>query len=167
MPDLKYRYWIALGSNLGDRLVTLKSAALEVVKRAHAGDVRKSPIFETAPVGSDTPQQDYYNAVMTFESEKNPLELLRLLLEVERLFGRERSVPNAPRTLDLDILMCDHKIICLPDLYLPHPRMQGRAFVLGPLSKLDPDLLLGPGKTTLQAYRALPAQVVKELTLEW
>jgi 2-amino-4-hydroxy-6-hydroxymethyldihydropteridine diphosphokinase len=128
--------FIALGSNLGDRAATLRTALVEL---AGAGDVqvlRSSSFHETAPVGGPPGQGPYLNAVAELASALAPEALLARLLEIEQRHGRVRSTPNAPRTLDLDLLLYRRQVVCTPALTVPHPRMWSRAFVLAPLEEL-------------------------------
>jgi 2-amino-4-hydroxy-6-hydroxymethyldihydropteridine diphosphokinase len=98
-----------------------------------------SSIYETDPVGyADQPR--FWNLVVRVTTRLSPEELLQQLLEVERRMGRERSFRNAPRVIDLDILLFDDVVLEAPGLSLPHPRMNERAFVLYPLVELAPDL---------------------------
>jgi 2-amino-4-hydroxy-6-hydroxymethyldihydropteridine diphosphokinase len=160
-------YWVALGSNLGNRLEHLSQAVREISVQANAADLRKSPVFETLPVGSDRPQENYLNAVICFSSAVAPLALLKMLNEIEAAHGRTRSEPNAPRTLDLDILLCDQKIIKTPELYTPHPRMAERAFVLAPMAALEPDqTIAGTGKVR-DLLELQPQNGIKLFTESW
>jgi 2-amino-4-hydroxy-6-hydroxymethyldihydropteridine diphosphokinase len=136
--------YIALGSNLGDRERHL-CAALEAL-RALRGvrEVVASRVYETDPVGPGK-QRPYLNAVARVATELSPRDLLDRLLAIERSEGRERGpVRNAPRTLDLDLLLYGEREIDEPGLVVPHPRMAQRAFVLEPLCDLAPDLVI-PG----------------------
>ncbi|HSO08275.1 MAG TPA: 2-amino-4-hydroxy-6-hydroxymethyldihydropteridine diphosphokinase, partial [Pelomicrobium sp.] len=111
-----------------------------------ADDIRvtaRSALYRTAPVGY-LDQPDFINAVIAVETALPPRALLDALLAIERAHGRQREFPNAPRTLDLDILMYDHVTLHEPGLTLPHPRMHERAFVLKPLAEIAPELVL-PG----------------------
>jgi 2-amino-4-hydroxy-6-hydroxymethyldihydropteridine diphosphokinase len=145
--------YVALGANLGDRLANIQ-AALDALGRI--GVVReRSSIYETAPVGV-TAQPPYLNAVAALETELAPRVLLANLLRIEHERGRVRSFPNAPRTLDLDLLLYDDLVLDEERLTLPHPRMHERAFVLVPLRELAPDLVVpGAGRTVSQLMRAI------------
>ncbi len=98
-----------------------------------------SHIWKSAPVPFDAAQPWYYNAVVSVRTSLSPQALLALLLEIERDFGRVRSVKNAARTLDLDLIAYHDEILTGPDLVLPHPRMSERAFVLRPLAEIAPE----------------------------
>ena len=127
---------IALGANLGDRMVTLRSARDDLQKLGVR--LTLSSIYETDPVGySDQPA--YLNAVARLDTQLSPEELLAAILRIETAHSRVRTFRNAPRTLDLDLLLYDEVALATPELTVPHPRMQDRAFVLVPLAEVAPD----------------------------
>ena len=99
----------------------------------------RSSLYRTAPIGAGGP--DYINAVAAIATALTAPELLRLLQHLEQVAGRERPYRNAPRTLDLDILLYGSACIDSPSLTVPHPRMAERAFVLMPLAEIGPDLV--------------------------
>ena len=139
--------YVALGANLGDRLATLRAA---VERLREAGTVEAvSPVYETDPVGY-ADQPPFLNAVARLRTEAEPAALLARLLSIEADLGRVRSFPNAPRTLDLDLLMHGAARIEDERLILPHPRLHERAFVLAPLAELAPTLEI-PGHGTVAA----------------
>jgi len=132
---------IGLGANLPSRvgppLATL-AAALEALEGAGVRIVARSRWYRTAPVpASDQPW--FINGVVGVETALVPADLLALLQRIERDFGRHRGVPNAARTLDLDLLDYDGRVETGPNLVLPHPRLHERAFVLLPLAEVAPD----------------------------
>ena len=129
--------YIALGANLGDPLATLQAAltALAGIPAATLGAA--SSMYRTAPVGLRN-QPDFVNAVAKLHTTLSPQQLLEALFDIEAQFGRSRSVPNAPRTLDLDLLLHGETTSQDRNLTLPHPRMHLRAFVLVPLLEIDP-----------------------------
>ena len=130
---------VAFWSNLGDRRKHVLEAAEEVA--AFLSGFRLSPIIETAPVGPGTEGQPaYLNAVGVGESELPPAALLARLQAIERGAGRTRPYPNAPRALDLDLILSGNEIVRTADLQLPHPRFRARRFVLEPLAALAPEL---------------------------
>lgn len=130
--------YIGLGANLGERLPALRHARLRI---GDLGAVRAtSPVYETAPVGF-LDQPPFLNAALSLATDLGPDELMSNLLQIERDLGRVRTFPNAPRALDLDLLVYDDAVLDLPDLVVPHPRMHERAFVLVPLNDIAPDLL--------------------------
>jgi 2-amino-4-hydroxy-6-hydroxymethyldihydropteridine diphosphokinase len=118
----------------------LAAAALRLERLGRVA--RRSSLYSTEPVGFSA-QPRFVNAVVSLETELEPQELLRGLMEIEREFGRDRteSFPNGPRTLDLDILLVDDLRISEPDLEIPHPRMAERAFVLVPLGEIVPQMM--------------------------
>lgn len=129
--------YIALGSNIDDRLAWLREA-----RHRLAGELtglRASSIYETDPVGYEQ-QPRYLNAVVAGTTDLAPLNLLSILQRIEADLGRERLFPNAPRTIDLDLLLCDDLTLETPELILPHPRLHERFFVLVPLAELAPSL---------------------------
>jgi 2-amino-4-hydroxy-6-hydroxymethyldihydropteridine diphosphokinase len=131
------RAYLGIGANLGDRLAHLQ---LAVDTLAAADGVRidaVSPVYETAPVGGPE-QPDYLNAVVAVDTSLSPRALLELAHDVEAAAGRVRTVRWGPRTLDVDVLLVGDERVDEPDLVVPHPRMQERAFVLVPLADLDP-----------------------------
>ena len=135
--------YIALGANLGQAEATLQSAiaALRQLPRSTVKAV--SSMYRTAPVGLAN-QPDFINAALVLETELTATEVLAALFAIEQQFGRQRSVPNAARTLDLDLLLHGADQSSDPALTLPHPRMHERAFVLAPLHEIAPDLVI-PG----------------------
>ncbi len=148
--------YLALGSNLGDRLETLRRAARLLDARPGIDVARSSRVYETEPVGP--PQPAYLNAVLEVRTELEPRALLDACLVVERELGRVRAERWGPRTLDVDVLTYDDLEVDEPDLVVPHPRMHERGFVLVPLRELDPDPRL-PGGRTLAEIRLAPGAV--------
>jgi 2-amino-4-hydroxy-6-hydroxymethyldihydropteridine diphosphokinase len=138
MPTTAY---IGLGSNLGDRQEYL-DRALQALQE-HPGIVvtQVSSTHETAPVGGPPGQGPYLNAAAELQTDLGPAELLDVLLEVERQLGRVRSERFGPRTIDLDLLLYGDLLHEDPRLTVPHPRMAERAFVLGPLCEIAPDVV--------------------------
>jgi 2-amino-4-hydroxy-6-hydroxymethyldihydropteridine diphosphokinase len=136
--------YIGLGANLGDREANLR-AALE--RLASLGVLRVSSFRETDPVGV-TDQPRFVNAVAELETDLAAGALLERLLEIERELGRDRSREErwGPRTIDLDLLLYGDEEIEEPGLTVPHPRLAERRFVLEPLHKLAPDLVLPDGR---------------------
>lgn len=130
---------VAFGSNVGDRERYIRAAATQVA--SFLSDFRLSPLIETAPVGAGTERDPpYLNAVGVGESALPPLELLRRLQAIEAAAGRTRPYLNAPRTLDLDLILSGGEILRSGELQVPHPRFRERRFVLEPLAGLVPDL---------------------------
>jgi len=148
------RAYVGLGSNLGDRERTIREA-LEALGAEPAVEVAAvSTLVETDPVGH-VEQPRFLNGVAALETELPPRALLELLLAVERRFGRRREgvPPGGPRTLDLDLLLYEGVEISEPGLRIPHPRLQERAFVLGPLAEVAPGLEV-PGRGPVEALLA-------------
>jgi 2-amino-4-hydroxy-6-hydroxymethyldihydropteridine diphosphokinase len=139
--------WIGLGANLGARHQTIERAldALRLLPRTRL--VGRSRLFRSAPHDADGP--GYVNAVARLDTALEPADLLAALQRIEARFGRDRSHRNAPRTLDLDLLLYADLTLREPGLQLPHPRMHERAFVLKPLADLDPDLAI-PGRGSVR-----------------
>lgn len=128
---------IALGSNLGDRHRCLRDAADAV--RAFVPDLRLSTFHDTAAVGGRGDEPRFLNAAAIGGTPLGPQAVLEHLLDIEQRFGRERPYPNAPRTLDLDLILYGREIIDTPRLTVPHPRFRERRFVLAPLAELAAD----------------------------
>lgn len=147
--------YVALGANLGKPLATLQAAlaALGGIPETTLGPA--SSLYRTAPVGLRN-QPDFVNAVAQLHTALLPQQLLDALFDIEALFGRSRSVPNAPRTLDLDLLLYGETTLTEQTLTLPHPRMHLRAFVLVPLLEIDPECVIpgrGPATRFLEGCR--------------
>jgi len=130
---------IGLGSNLGDRRANLNGAITALGEVPGVTFRRVSSSHETEPVGGPPGQGKYLNAVALIETGLDPLALLHVLEKIEARFGRERKVRWGARTLDLDLLVFDDRIIEMPELELPHPRMRTRRFVLEPLVEVAPE----------------------------
>jgi 2-amino-4-hydroxy-6-hydroxymethyldihydropteridine diphosphokinase len=146
--------YIALGSNLGDRVHTLAAATLRLGGLGRVA--ARSSLYETEPVGYHG-QPAFLNAVAAIETELEPLELLKALLAIEREFGRDRShgVVNGPRTLDLDLLLMGDSVVAGEELMLPHPAFTQRRFVLAPLAEVAPDLRHPQTGQTIEELLAL------------
>ena len=128
--------YIALGSNLGDKENNMKEALQRLVQKG-VTVCKVSDFLETSPYGV-TDQPDFLNAVAEIETDRSPLELLHILLQVEQEMGRRRIRHWGERNIDLDLLLYDSQIIDLPDLKVPHPDMQNRDFVLCLLAQIAP-----------------------------
>jgi 2-amino-4-hydroxy-6-hydroxymethyldihydropteridine diphosphokinase len=151
------RVFVGLGANLGDARATLAQAVDELHALARASSLRLSSAWRSAPVDAGGP--DFRNAVAAFETALAPLPLLDALQAIEARFGRERPYRNAPRTLDLDLLLYGVRgddgglVLADPRLVLPHPRAHLRAFVLEPLAQLWPGGTI-PGRGSVAALLA-------------
>ena len=148
------RAYVGLGSNLGDREETLRAAVVALGEHPSVEVVGFSILIDTEPVGY-TDQPRFLNGVAAVETELSARELLELLLEVERRFGRSREdvPPQGPRTLDLDLLVYGTAEIEEPGLRVPHPRLHERGFVLEPLAEVAPGLEV-PGRGRVEALLA-------------
>lgn len=133
------RAYIGLGANLGaDLAQTLADAARCLAALPGTQLVALSSAWRSAPVEAHGP--DFLNAVAALDTELAPLDLLDAVQAIELAHGRERPYRNAPRTLDLDVLLYDARVLDTPRLTLPHPRLHERAFVLRPLLEIAPEL---------------------------
>ena len=161
--------WIALGSNQGPsrRLMAEAVAALEELPNSSVEAV--SSLYRTPPWG-DTKQADFLNAVVRLRTGLAPVELLRVLLDIEDRLGRDRSGGRrwGPRRMDLDLLLHGDARLCTETLTLPHPRMHERAFVLVPLAELDANLEI-PGHGTVAACLSTAGRegIVEEAPAGW
>jgi 2-amino-4-hydroxy-6-hydroxymethyldihydropteridine diphosphokinase len=139
--------YLGLGANLGDRLATLEAAVVEL---GRLGQVRRSSWYETDPVEMEGAPA-FLNGVVHLATEVAPEELLKRSRQVEQRLGR--SPGPGPRVIDIDLLLYDNRVMELPGLTLPHPRMHERAFVLVPLAELAPELRHPRLGLTVQALR--------------
>ncbi len=138
--------YIGLGANLGDAVATLHAACAEVGHLPLTEFMARSPMYRSAPADASGP--DYVNAVIAVTTRLAPLELLSHLHVIEQSHGRDRPFRNAPRSLDLDLLLYGDQLIDLPQLCVPHPRMHERGFVLQPLHDIAADIVI-PGHGAL------------------
>jgi 2-amino-4-hydroxy-6-hydroxymethyldihydropteridine diphosphokinase len=144
--------YVALGSNLEEPVRQLRNGLEALGKLSDTRVVRVSSFYRSAPVGY-ADQPDFVNAVAVIETSLAPRALLDALLDIERRHGRVREFPNAPRTLDLDIVAYGDRIVDEPGLAIPHPRMHERAFVMVPLAEIAPDAAI-PGRGTVSVLAA-------------
>jgi 2-amino-4-hydroxy-6-hydroxymethyldihydropteridine diphosphokinase len=135
--------FVGLGSNLGEPQQQLQRAFAELGKLPDTRLLARSSLYRSAPIGF-ADQPDFVNAVAKLETALSPQALLQSLLQVEHGHGRERTFRNAPRTLDLDVLLYGDLQLHEHGLTIPHPQMQLRAFVLQPLLEIEPDCVI-PG----------------------
>jgi 2-amino-4-hydroxy-6-hydroxymethyldihydropteridine diphosphokinase len=146
---------IGLGANLGDARQAVEEAMQTIAAFDYCQLHAASPLYRSAPVDSSGP--DYFNAVLQISTRLSAPDLLARLHQLERGAGRERPYRNAPRTLDLDILLYGTARIDSPTLTVPHPRMRQRAFVLRPLADIAPALV------SAQALQAVSEQVIEKI----
>ena len=153
--------FVGLGSNLGDSRAEVERAVEEIAALPGTELVARSSLYRSAPLeaGGD----DYVNAVVRVRTVLAPEALLSALQAIEQAHGRERPFANAPRTLDLDLLLHGDAVIASETLTLPHPRLHERAFVLAPLAEIVPGLVV-PGHGVVEALRgAVAGQRVAKL----
>ena len=132
--------YIGLGANLGDAQQALQDALQALVRTPGIEQVVASDLYRTGPIDATGP--DFVNAVAQVNTRLHAMDLLAVLQQIEQAAGRERPYRNAPRTLDLDLLLYGSGHIDSPTLTVPHPRMGERAFVLVPLAALAPEVVL-------------------------
>lgn len=145
------RAFVGVGANLGFARDAVLNALADLSRLPNTEFVAASGLYRSAPVDGDGP--DYVNAVAELETAVSAPELLTLLQAIETRYGRVRTTRNAPRTLDLDLLLYGPVLISTPDLVVPHPRMAERAFVLQPLIELAGDIEI-PGRGRAEALAA-------------
>jgi 2-amino-4-hydroxy-6-hydroxymethyldihydropteridine diphosphokinase len=145
--------YVGIGSNLEDPVRQVRDALAELDRLAHTRVVKQSSLYRSAPLGHAA-QPDFINAVARLETALPAERLLAELQQIEARHGRSRSFPNAPRTLDLDVLLYGDAVLDLPGLKVPHPRMHERGFVVKPLLEIAPEIEIprrGPAKAFLEA----------------
>jgi 2-amino-4-hydroxy-6-hydroxymethyldihydropteridine diphosphokinase len=134
---------IGLGANIGRPLEAIETAISAIDREPGVRVTACSALYRSAPVDARGP--DFLNAVIRVETTLPPADLLAVMQRIEQAAGRERPYRNAPRSLDLDLLLVDEVVLETPTLTLPHPRMHLRAFVLRPLIDIEPEQFI-PGK---------------------
>ena len=153
--------YIGIGANLGDAQKSVRQAIDRLSGLPKTRLVRQSSLFRTAPI--DAGGDDYVNAVACVQTQLDAHELLAQLQAIENEFGRERPYVNAPRTLDLDILLYGNRQIDSASLTVPHPRLTQRAFALIPLLQIDP-LIAIPGKGAAHLFApAVAGQAIAKI----
>lgn len=130
------RYFLCLGSNIGDRSKNLEKA-LSLIEKESIRILKRSSVYETRPVDSP-PQPWFYNQVVEVSAELDPMDLLSVIKKIEQQMGRKPTTRNEPRTIDIDILMAEKSVIRTEKLEIPHPRMVRRNFVLIPFNEISP-----------------------------
>jgi 2-amino-4-hydroxy-6-hydroxymethyldihydropteridine diphosphokinase len=146
--------YIGIGANLGDARANVADALLRLAAVPSCTLLRASGSYRSAPI--DSSGDDYINAVACIDTALPAPALLAALHAIEHAHGRERPYRNAPRTLDLDLLLYGDERIDTPTLTVPHPRMHERAFVLAPLLEIAPDLAI-PGRGLAREHAAAVA----------
>ena len=155
--------YVALGANLGDAVAALQQAAAALAHLPLTRLLQASSVYKTAPIDTDSggdtaaPGGDYFNAVVALETGLTAPALLDQLQQLEQQAGRERPYRNAPRTLDLDLLLYGSSCIDSARLTVPHPRMRQRAFVLVPLAEI------APGRVSAEELVAVQHQRIERL----
>ncbi len=154
--------YLALGTNIGDRLANLADARARIAA-SQIRIVRESSVYETAP--REMLDQPYFlNQVIEVETDAMPRALLSKLKKIERAMGRRKIIAKGPRVIDLDIVLFGNFVIDLEGLQIPHPRMNDRRFVLEPLAELAPDLRHPITKKTIREMLAqVSDQAVKKI----
>ena len=150
------RAFVALGANLGDARATVVQAIQSLGELPGTTVLKQSSLYRSAPVDAIGP--DFINAVVEITTTLSPQSLLDVLQALEQDAGRQRPYRNAPRTLDLDILLYDELTLDSPTLTIPHPRMFTRAFVLLPLTEIAPE------RVTSVQLQAVSPQTIERLS---
>ena len=159
--DVPVHAWVGLGANLGDARTTLVAALAALGRLPDTTLLAASSVYRSAPIESTGP--DYLNAVARLATRLAPTALLLELQRIEREHGRERPYRNAPRTLDLDLLLYGDETVTTPTLTVPHPRMHLRAFVLAPLAELQPQAVIAGRGRIADLLRAVADQAIERL----
>ena len=155
------RAYVGLGANLGDAAATIDAAIAEIARLPGTRLAQCSSLYVSAPVDAAGP--DFFNAVAALDTELPPREFLVALQTLEAAHGRLRPYRNAPRTLDLDILLFGDIVDADPLLTLPHPRMTERAFVLLPLAEVAPGLCLPDGRSVARMAQQVRDQRITRI----
>jgi 2-amino-4-hydroxy-6-hydroxymethyldihydropteridine diphosphokinase len=148
----EHTVYLALGTNLGDRLANLKQAISALTPQLEVK--AQSQVYETPPWGFEE-QPKFLNQVVKANTYLDPLPLLKHLKRLEVALGRQVSFPNGPRLIDIDILFYDDLVLDTPPLVIPHPRLHERGFVLLPLRDIAPELVHPLTKKSVQEMAAL------------
>jgi 2-amino-4-hydroxy-6-hydroxymethyldihydropteridine diphosphokinase len=154
--------WVGIGANLGDARGAVTDALARLARLPGTSLQSASSLYRTAPI--DSSGDDYINAVAALDTDLGAAALLGALQSIEQAHGRERPYRNAPRTLDLDLLLYGEQVIIdAPILIVPHPRMHERAFVLAPLAELDPDLVIPARGRVADLLPGVAGQAIERL----
>ena len=159
--------YVALGSNLNNPSSQIRRAFQALAQLPNTTLVAQSSLYQSEPVGYDALQlksvPDFINAVAQLNTFEMPKSLLKALLKIEQNFGRERPFANAPRVLDLDLLLYDDVVLKSKNLTLPHPRMWDRAFVMLPLAEIAPNLTAPNGDNIVKYAQQLMQQGIRKI----
>jgi 2-amino-4-hydroxy-6-hydroxymethyldihydropteridine diphosphokinase len=161
MKSLQVTAYIGIGSNLGDARAYVERAIQQLGQLPKTRVTGESSLFCTAPLDADG--DDFVNAVARLATELPAHELLQQLQALEQACGRERPYPNAPRTLDLDLLLYDQREILSESLTVPHPRLTQRAFALIPLLQIDPMISIPGQGPAHQFVSATADQAIRKI----
>ncbi len=153
--------YIGIGANLGDARANVEDALTRLAALPATRVTARSSLWKTAPI--DSSGDDYINAVARIDTSLAPADLLDAVRAIELAHGRERPYRNAPRTLDLDILLYGDVRIDTPSLTVPHPRMHQRAFVLAPLAEIAPDAVIAGIGALADLLPAVADQAIERL----
>lgn len=159
---------IGLGGNVGSEAEILERFAYAREALGALGSVRSAPLYRTAPIGPAQPA--FYNtAISLVAPDVQPRELIEIVLEIERLLGRDRSAETrwGPRALDLDVLVWDDRAFRIEGLEVPHPRLTERRFALAPLADLLGEEAMVAGNTLAHWLAAVGAQSIEHLASSW
>lgn len=154
--------YIALGANLDDPAAQVEIACGELARLSETRLTKRSALYLSKPVGY-ADQPDFVNAVVSVHTRLSPRDLMQALLDIEARHGRNRTFKNAPRTLDLDLLLYDGLVMHAPGLTLPHPRMTERPFVLLPLAEIAPDAIIPGHGRVADCLAGLPTDGIERL----
>jgi 2-amino-4-hydroxy-6-hydroxymethyldihydropteridine diphosphokinase len=160
---MPYIAFIGLGSNLQEPLKQLERAFTDLANLPDTLLLQKSSLYRSAPLGC-VDQPDFVNAVAKIKTSMSPQALLQSLLQIEHMHGRERSFRNAPRTLDLDVLLYDDMQLHEHGLTIPHPQMHLRAFVLQPLLEIASGIVIPGVGSAESALANCTGQVLEKLS---
>jgi 2-amino-4-hydroxy-6-hydroxymethyldihydropteridine diphosphokinase len=154
--------YLSLGSNLGNKRTNLKRAVTFINEHPQIKLIAQSSVYETKPVGYRK-QPDFLNLVIKIETTLSPQQLWQVVQKIEKKIGRKPTVRWGPRLIDIDILLYNDLTLTQPDLEIPHPELEKRAFVLIPLQEIAPGIRLPSGNNLASLIKNLPKQGVKRI----
>ncbi|HLR42749.1 MAG TPA: 2-amino-4-hydroxy-6-hydroxymethyldihydropteridine diphosphokinase [Pseudogracilibacillus sp.] len=158
--------YISLGSNIEPRESYMEKAIALLQAHDQIDIIKRSSIYETAPVGY-LDQSQFLNMVIQIKTSLKNMELLRACQAIENELGRERTIENGPRTMDLDILLYNNENRDLEELRIPHPRIHERAFVLIPLYEIAPDIALPTSGVLIEDILHKISEKEKATVIKW